>query len=246
MLASETLSLWLQLVWLPSQLVAQVNMSHFLEEHARIVQQIPCAIWHLANQAPLKILSSVPLALQVWETAVKLQSSFQHQDSAPLAIIVQVTANVQYVLRVPIAPSILSQLVVPHILIQAKEWLPAFNAQLATTVHLRWEALWPSVRLVISVNSVRATAQNALPVSLAPTSMLPLMNVSQELSWPPIAKQLHAQYALRGQPAQRRLSQPVLHAKQQSFLLSGLLLAQHARLKASVWLIEWMLLKIVG
>lgn len=90
------------------------------------------------------------------------------------------------------------------------------------------------MRLVISVNSVRATAQNALPVSLALTSMLPLTNVSQELSWLPIAKQLHAQFAPRGQPALPRLSQPALHAKQQSFLLSGLLLVQHAPLKASV------------
>ena len=90
------------------------------------------------------------------------------------------------------------------------------------------------MQLVISVNSVRAIVQNALPVSLVPTSMLPLTNVSQELSWPPIVKQLHAQFALRGQPAVPRLSQPVLHAKQQSFLLSGLLLVQHARLKASV------------
>ena len=90
------------------------------------------------------------------------------------------------------------------------------------------------MRLVISVNSDRATAQNASPVSLALTSMLLLTNVSQELSWPPIVKQLHAQFALRGQHAVPRLSQPVLHAKRQSFLLSGLLLVQHALLKASV------------
>ena len=106
------------------------------------------------------------------------------------------------------------------------------------TAQLKREALLLSVSLDILVSSVKATAQNVLQASRALTTMLLLMSVFQEHLWLLIVKHLPAQFALRGQPALQKLSQPVLPAKQQSILLSAQHLVQLARLKVSVLLIE--------
>lgn len=80
-------------------------------------------------------------------------------------------------------------------------------------VQLRKEVLLPSVPPDILVSSVKATAQNVLQASRVRTTMLLLMSVSQEHSWLLIAKNHHAMFVLRVQPALQKLSQPALHAK---------------------------------